>query len=269
MPHFVQTPHPHPLTCCIPPRSLLILQSSPIPRVTANAARYSLLTVRRGGIPANLRTSPNTHPDEVRLTTLHGYRQSPSLSNSADTGSPAAFRHVSRSRDISDVIHMTQRGRQPAVHTEDLACHNRRDGQSIESIDECLPHLDITPAFALVIEAVDSCDVGTLMQNGLETLLASVHVVTQKQKVAVWRETTHLEHTDQVRVLAVDISDDLDGRAELEKSGLREEELPCRIADSRDLSVLEADGLRDFTSIASVHEALDHVIQIGRLQCAY
>ncbi|KAI7150369.1 hypothetical protein KC344_g128 [Hortaea werneckii] len=52
-------------------------------------------------------------------------------------------------------------------------------------------------------------------------------------------------------------------------NGLREEELPCRIADSRDLSVLEADGLRDFTSIASVHEALDHVIQIGRLQCAY
>jgi hypothetical protein len=54
-------------------------------------------------------------------------------------------------------------------------------------------------------------------------MLSSVNVISQEEKVGAGRETTHLEHSDQIRVLTVDVSYDFDWRIQLEEGWLIEE----------------------------------------------
>lgn len=48
--------------------------------------------------------------------------------------------------------------------------------------------------------------VGQQQTDGLQGLLASVHIVTQEQVVALWGEATILEQPQEVVVLTVDIT---------------------------------------------------------------
>ena len=48
-------------------------------------------------------------------------------------------------------------------------------------------------------------------KDGLEALLSSVHVVAQEEVVGCRREPAHFEQSDKVRVLPVDVADNLDG----------------------------------------------------------
>lgn len=71
--------------------------------------------------------------------------------------------------------------------------------QAIEAICECLPQLDIVSAFAFVVETINAIYASTLMiasekeevlrildfvseqkANGLQGLLAAIHVITQE-----------------------------------------------------------------------------------------
>lgn len=161
------------------------------------------------------------------------------------------------------------------MHGEDLLVNDGRNGQAVEAVGECLPELDIVSSLALVIEAVDTVDGGTLMvaaQNeevlgvldlvgkkqadGLERLLATVDVITKEQIVGLRRESTVLEKTQEVVVLSVDITADLeraqtrqtrgmpgagkvvtnlDGSFQLEQNGLRDEDLASFGAEITDL----------------------------------
>lgn len=49
------------------------------------------------------------------------------------------------------------------MHGEDLLIDDGRYGQAIEAVRKGLPQLDIVPSLALIIEAVDPIDRGTLM----------------------------------------------------------------------------------------------------------
>lgn len=79
----------------------------------------------------------------------------------------------------------------------------------------------------LIIEAVDAVDAGTLVvpteqeevlwvldligqqqADGLQRLLAPVHVVPQEQVVTLWREATVLEQPQKIIVLAVNVTCD-------------------------------------------------------------
>lgn len=121
------------------------------------------------------------------------------------------------------------------MHGEDLLVDDSGDRQAVEAIRKSLPELDVVTTLALIVEAVDTVDGGALVvssqdeevlgvlnlvcqqqADGLKRLLTSVDVVTEKEVVGLRREATVLEKTQQVIVLTVDITADLQtGQAEL------------------------------------------------------
>jgi hypothetical protein len=90
------------------------------------------------------------------------------------------------------------------VHAENLLVDNSRDRKAVEAVGECFPELDVVPALALVVKAVDVINGHTLVisaqdeeilgifdlereekTNRLETLLAAVNVVAKEQITGV------------------------------------------------------------------------------------
>ena len=125
---------------------------------------------------------------------------------------------------------MAKRRRQAAVNTKDLAGNNGSNGESVECIDEGLPDLDVAPPLAFIVEAVDAGDIGALVvtaeeeevlgifqlkteeeEDGLERLLAAVDVVAEEEIVGLRGEASILKQSQQVIILAVDITADLGG----------------------------------------------------------
>lgn len=121
--------------------------------------------------------------------------------------------------DLVEALHVR---RQPSVHAEDLVVDDRRHGQTVEAVGEYLPEADAESALALVVEAVDSVDRGTLVVSsekekvfwefylvgqqeayGLHALFSSVHVVSQEEVVGIRRKPTVLEQSQQVWILSV------------------------------------------------------------------
>ena len=89
-------------------------------------------------------------------------------------------------------------------------------------------------------------------EDGLETLLPSVHVISQEQVVCRGWKPTHLEEPDEVRVLTMDITDNLNGWRELDEGRLAEEDLACSLADGDYFGVLETKRLAYFPRITDV-----------------
>jgi hypothetical protein len=120
------------------------------------------------------------------------------------------------------------------VHGEDLLIDDSSNGQAVEAVGERLPQLDVVSPLALVVESVDTVDGRALVvtaeneevlgvldlvceeqADGLEGLLATVDVVAKEEVVGLGGETAVLEQTEQIVVLAVDISADLHSRQRL------------------------------------------------------
>ena len=114
------------------------------------------------------------------------------------------------------------------MHGENLFVNDGCNGQAVEAVGKGLPQLDIVSSFALIVETIDTVDRGTLVvatqdeeilwildlvgkeqANGLEGLLATINVVTEKEVVSFRRESTVFKQTQKVVVLAVDITADL------------------------------------------------------------
>ena len=119
------------------------------------------------------------------------------------------------------------------MHSEDLLVNDCRDWETVEAIGECLPQLDIIPSLAFVVEAIDSVDRGTLVvstqdeevfrildlvcqeqTDGLEGLLSSIYVITEEEVVCLWRKPTIFEQAEEIVVLAMNITADLEGEIE-------------------------------------------------------
>lgn len=98
------------------------------------------------------------------------------------------------------------------MHGEDLLINDGGNRQAVEAVGECFPQLDVVPSLALVVETIDTVDGGALVvasqdekvfwvlnlvrqqeADRLQRLLPSVDVVTKKQVVCLWRETTILK----------------------------------------------------------------------------
>ena len=138
--------------------------------------------------------------------------------------------YVSGPHDAADLLHRVKIRAQTTVHGEDLLVDDSGDGQAVEAVRESLPQLDVVPALALVVEAVDTVDGGTLVvaaqdekvlgvldlvceqkADGLEGLLASVDVIAEEEVVGLWGEAAVFEKAQQIVVLAVDITANLRG----------------------------------------------------------
>lgn len=114
------------------------------------------------------------------------------------------------------------------MHGEDLLVDDGGNRQTVEAIGEGLPQLDVVPALALVVEAIDTVDggafvvtteneevfgvldlVGKQKADGLERLLATVDVIPEEEVVGFWRETAVFEEAQEVVVLSMDVTADL------------------------------------------------------------
>lgn len=122
--------------------------------------------------------------------------------------------YISGSHYTADLLHRVQVRAETAVHGEDLLINDSRDRQTVEAVRKCLPQFDVITTLALVIETVDTVDGSALMvstqdeevlgvfdlvcqqkANGLERLLATVHVVTKEQVVCFRGKATVFEET--------------------------------------------------------------------------
>lgn len=103
-------------------------------------------------------------------------------------------------------------------------------------------------------------------KDGFEALLAPVDVVPEEEVVGSRWEATHFEQAYKIRVLAMHVADYLDGRGELDEGGLAEKNLAGSLAYGGDLRVLEAERLGDLAGVSNVEKALDHIIDIKRLE---
>lgn len=114
------------------------------------------------------------------------------------------------------------------MHGEDLLVDDSSDGEAVEAVCESLPKLDVVSSLALVVEAIDTVDGGALVvaaqdeevlgvfdligqeqADGLQRLLTSVDIVTQEEVVCFWREATVFEQAEEVIILTVNITTDL------------------------------------------------------------
>mmetsp|Transcript_17525 Transcript_17525/g.54741 ORF Transcript_17525/g.54741 Transcript_17525/m.54741 type:complete len:529 (-) Transcript_17525:13-1599(-) len=165
---------------------------------------------------------------------------------------------VRRSDDPLDLVDLLELGREPAVAAEDFLVDDRRDREAVEAVREGLPHLDVVPTLALVVEPVDPVDaralvvpaedeevLGVLNFEGqqeayrLERLLPAVDVVPEEEVVRLGREPPVLEQPQQVVVLPVNVPADLYRRLQLQQNRLRHEHLPRPHAQHPDLVVLQ------------------------------
>lgn len=118
------------------------------------------------------------------------------------------------------------------MHGKDLFVDDGRNWQAVEAICEGLPELDVVAALALIVEAVDAVDRGTLVistkneeilwvfdlvrqkqADRLQGLLASIHVIAEEKVVGLRREATVLKQPQEIVVLAMDIAANLEHRA--------------------------------------------------------
>mmetsp|Transcript_13966 Transcript_13966/g.55101 ORF Transcript_13966/g.55101 Transcript_13966/m.55101 type:complete len:212 (+) Transcript_13966:662-1297(+) len=167
------------------------------------------------------------------------------------------------------------------MHAEDLLVDDRSNGKAVEAVRERLPELDVVPPLALVVESVDAVDrsalvvaseeeevlwvldlVGEEEADCLQALLAAVHVVSQEQVVGLRREASVLEEAQQVEVLTVDVSANLDGGLELQQDRLAHEHLPGAKAERADLLLGELYVARGLAS-TDLQEPRNHAIYIN------
>ena len=114
------------------------------------------------------------------------------------------------------------------MHRKDLLVNDGRNRKAVEAVRERLPQLNVVPALALVVKAVDAVDRGTFVvssqdeevfrildlvgqeeTDGLKRLLATVDIIAQEEVVGLGREASVFEESEEIVVLAVDISANL------------------------------------------------------------
>ena len=174
----------------------------------------------------------------------------------------AGVGNVGGSDDALDLIEAGQLGRQTAVGAEDLLVDDGRTGEAVEAVGEGLPKLDAETTLALVVEAVDAVDGGALVVPAkdeevlgildlvrqeeaycFQRLLSTVDVVAEEDVVGLRRESAVFEQTEEVVVLSVNVSADLDGGLELEEHGLADEQIAAAEAEHLDLGLRQVDLL--------------------------
>ena len=103
------------------------------------------------------------------------------------------------------------------MHADDFLVNDGGDGHDVEDIGEELPEFEVVLTLALVVEAVDAVDGGGLVvaaeeeevlgvldlvgeeeADGLDGLLAAVHIVAQEEVVDVAGEAAELEQFEEV-----------------------------------------------------------------------
>ena len=143
------------------------------------------------------------------------------------TGLRAAY--IGRSHDAADLLHRVQVRAETTMHGEDFLVDDGGNGETVEAVSEGLPQLDVVASLAFIVEAIDAVDRGAFVvsaedeevfgvfdlvreeqANGFERLLASVNVIAKEEVVCLGWETAVFEEAQEVVVLAVNVTTDLE-----------------------------------------------------------
>lgn len=191
--------------------------------------------------------------------------------------------YVSWAHHTADLLHRVQVWAETAVHRENLLVDDSSNWQAVEAVSERLPELDVVSALALVVKAIDTVDRCALVvtaedeevlwvldlvceekADSLERLLSSVNVVAKEEVVGLRWETTVLKESEEIVVLAVNITAnlfkvlakvpynigaclkvcaDLDRSLELKEDWLGDKDLARLCAQIADLSLQKLDLL--------------------------
>ena len=174
----------------------------------------------------------------------------------------AGVGNVGRADDALDLIEAGELGGEASVGAEDLLVDDGRAGEAVEAVGEGLPELDAEAALALVVEAVDAVDGGALVVAAedeevlgildlirqqetycFQGLLAAVDVVAEEDVVGLRRESAVFEKAEEVVVLPVNVTADLDRGLELQEHGLADQEVAAAEAQHLDLGLRQVDLL--------------------------
>jgi hypothetical protein len=69
------------------------------------------------------------------------------------------------------------------MNTKDLASDGSSDRKAVECIDESLPNLDVAAPLTLIIESINTSDIGTFMITAeKEKVLGILELVTQEEQ---------------------------------------------------------------------------------------
>merc|ERR1719229_400622 len=161
---------------------------------------------------------------------------------------------VGRPHDPTNLLKRFKLGGKPSVHAEDFFVHDGSDGECVETVGEGLPQFYAVSTFTLIVKAVDSVNgrafvvapeqeeilwvfylVRKKEADGLQTLLSSIDVVAEEEVVRFRREAAILKKAKKVVVLAVHVSDNLDGGLQLKQDGLGNENVPRFVTKESDL----------------------------------
>mmetsp|Transcript_9159 Transcript_9159/g.16632 ORF Transcript_9159/g.16632 Transcript_9159/m.16632 type:complete len:210 (-) Transcript_9159:52-681(-) len=135
------------------------------------------------------------------------------------------------------------------MHANDFVINDSATGKAIKGIAKLLPKFDREATTAFIVESVDPVDSSTFVvptknkevfrifdlirkqkAHHLQTLLSTIHIISQKQVVCLGRKSTVFKEPEKVRVLPVNVTANFNGRTELQKHGLTEQHFPCLVA---------------------------------------
>ena len=124
----------------------------------------------------------------------------------------ALIRNISRSHNVFYLIKVLQFRAETTMHAENFLINECSDRETVEDVAEHAPESDRVPAFALIIESVNTIDLSTFViateqeevlrvlyfvakeqADGLDRLLSSVDVITKEQIVGLRGEPTVLK----------------------------------------------------------------------------
>lgn len=148
--------------------------------------------------------------------------------------------NLRRSLDGFYLVHITHFFAQTSVHTENFIVDKRRNREHIENIHKLFPESDVVPFLALFVESIYFGDVFTFVvtsekeyalreldfvcekeADGLDALFSTVNIVSQEQIIWMWRVFCDIHKSEEIVVLAMDVTYDLDGCRKLKKHWLR------------------------------------------------
>lgn len=138
---------------------------------------------------------------------------------------------------LVDYLEVVQIWTQSTMHSEYTIVNNGSHWKLVEADTEVLPDPHVVTSFAFVVKSIHSVDGSTLVvsseheesgwisdfvseqqADGLNTLLASINVISNKQVFlnTIW-VSSNFEQSEEIKVLAVNVSEDLDWCFNLEK----------------------------------------------------
>lgn len=152
--------------------------------------------------------------------------------------------HVSGPHNVFDLVKILQFRAQTSVHAENFLVDESGDGQTVEHVTEDTPKSNRVSTFALVIEAVNTIDLGTLViateqkevlwvlnfvaeekADRLNGLSSTVNVISEEEVVSFGWETAVFKNSQQVIILPMNITANLDWGFKFEQVWLADKNL--------------------------------------------